>query len=162
MARYVWGSIAKGEPTGPTLPPGKGTPKSDQTPTPPATPAPTPAPPVAVPDPNSWDSFAPQYLAGLKTFIGEPTDWYQGRGGIQQAKTDYYNLLNAWSQRAGLPLTPDDWAPLWSSLGAYRTGYQTQNPTRAFTMSDAYRYMNRMLAGAPNPTPVTFLRTGTI
>lgn len=134
--------------------------------TPPSTPATTtttttnPVTPAATE--ATWAGLLPQYYAGLKSFVGVPETWYAGRGGEKQAQTDYYNLLNAWSQRAGVPLTPDDWGSLWSSINAYKTGYQAQNPTRAFTMSNAFNYLNRMLASAPQAPNVSFLRTGEI
>lgn len=157
MPRYVWNAFAPGEPApGNPRPPEK-TPSTTPRTAPPSVPT---TPPATVE--TTWANLLPQYYTGLKGFIGDPATFYAGRGGEKQAQQDYYNLLNAWTQKAGVPLTPDDWSNVWANINAYRTGGLAQSPARAFTMSDANRYLNRLLTGAPNPTPVTFLRTGII
>ncbi len=103
------------------------------------------------------------YLAGLKSFLGsEPTDYYGTRGAEKGAQTDYYNLLNAWQNKTGVPLTDDDWARVWSGLNAYRTKQIVPGQEQPFTVSDAFNYLGRMLTAAPRQPLVSYLRTGEI
>ena len=140
----------------------------------------------------SFAGLPPAYLAGLAAFTGlDPSAYYAtraypptsaqlentqytGEQAIQaaaaataaaeeaMAKNDYYGFVNTWANKAGVNLTADDWARVWASLNAYRTGDARLNPNRAFTVSDAYNYLGRMLTREPTPPAIAYLRTGEI
>lgn len=130
------------------------TPATTTTTTPPAT--------TTTPAAETYATLPQQYLTGLTAFIGDPKTFYATRGAEKQAQTDYYNFLNAWANRAGVSLTPDDWSRVWGSLQAYRTGYGAPNPARVWTVSDANNYMNRLLTTTPTLPQISYLRTGEI
>lgn len=112
---------------------------------------------------TAFAALPASYLAGLKSFLGaEPTDYYGTRGAEKGAQTDYYNLLNTWQNKTGVPLTDDDWARVWAGLTAYKSGQQQPGQERTFTVSDAFNYLGRMLTAAPRQPLVSYLRTGEI
>lgn len=123
----------------------------------------TVTPPASTPaTPGTYASLPDQYLKGLGGFVGDPAAYYTSRGAEKQAQQDYWNMYNLWMNKTGYALTPDDWGRVWGGLGAYRTGYTVPGVNRSWTVSDAYNYMNRMLARAPEAPQVAYLRTGEI
>jgi len=103
-----------------------------------------------------------QYLEGLQRFVGDPATYYATRGNEAQAKSDYNNMLYTWSNRTGIPATPDDWSRIWGGLNAYKSGYTTPSVPREWNMSDAFNYLTRMLAAAPQQPQIAYLKTGEI
>jgi len=114
------------------------------------------------PDPNAYGGLPWQYNQGARSFLGDLATYYANRGAEKQAQQDYYNLGNAWSQRTGVPLVPDDWLRLWPTLQAYRTPYAAALPTRTWTMGDAIDFLGRVLPPTQPPISISYLRTGEI
>lgn len=147
------------QPLATSIPP----PPASQNPAPPPAAPSVASPPVAVASAPvaTYAELPTSYLTGLGSFVGsDPSAFYTSRGAEQTAQRDYYNMLNMWQDATGVPLTSDDWPRVWAGLNAYRTGYAA--PNRAFTVSDAYNYLRRMLASAPRADYVSYLRTGEI
>lgn len=117
----------------------------------------------SAPEVPSYGGLPSQYLEGLKAFLGaDPTEYYTTRGTEKAAQNDYYNMLNAWQNKTGVPLTADDWGKVWGGLTSYKTGFAAPNEQRAWTISDAFNYLGRMLTAAPQQTGVAYLKTGEI
>lgn len=115
------------------------------------------------PEVPAYAGLPTAYVTGLKSFLGvEPSEYYATRGTEKTAQNDYYNMLNAWQNKTGVPLTPDDWGKVWGGLTSYKTGYAAPNEQRAWTVSDAFNYLGRMLTAAPPQPNVAYLRTGEI
>jgi hypothetical protein len=115
--------------------------------------APAPAAPYA--------GLPEQYIAGLMQFVGDPAAYYGTRGAEKQAQQDFYTFGNTWQARTGRTITPDDWAPVWGMVNAYKTG-QVAGGRPSMTMSDAFAYLGRLLTKAPKPIPVSYLKVAEV
>ncbi len=99
------------------------------------------------------------YRTAFEGIFGSPEGYYdENRGGLDQAYRDYQELNNLWMSRTGRTMTAEESANLLNSFASIASQMRVMG--RQPTMGDLFNYVQRILAPAPEPPRVSYLRMG--
>lgn len=96
------------------------------------------------------------YTTAMTGILGDLTKYYTTeRGGEDQARNDYNNILSFWYNRTGKPMMTEDVNKITAGFAGY-----AKLLGRTPVMGDYFTFLDKYLSKAPTPPQVSFSRVG--